>query len=389
MYIYKSLKLTILALFITTLVIFSGCTPPNRPPIIISLTANPQSPIEVNQSTVITCLAIDQDGDTLRHTWTKTGGTITGSGSAITWKAPAIVGTYAITCTVSDGELFTTQTLVITVITLSEDIVYRALIVGVGDYINNDVVDDLISPAYDVDRMCYTLSECRFGSSNTPFSDIWYLKDRQATKSNILYDITSYCFAGADYNDISYFYFSGHGNRVGNTSYLCPTDTISSVDLDISVDELEAALSSLPGTKVVILDTCYSGGFIGKGKGEITISQEELESFNNEIINIFSQAESKGLLTANQYRVLTACHYYQESMEHVPSEGDPFGWFTLALCDGCGYFGDYPADINLDTKVSLQEAYLYVKGWMQYWAGYLQQNVQVYPNNSTFTIVEY
>ncbi|GAH91355.1 unnamed protein product, partial [marine sediment metagenome] len=46
----------------------------------------------------------------------------------------------------------------------------------------------------------------------------------------------------------------------------------------ISVDELEAALSAIPGTKVVFLDSCYSGGFIGKGKEEITISQEELES---------------------------------------------------------------------------------------------------------------
>jgi len=274
---------------------------------------------------------------------------------------------------------------------ITNEIVYRALIVGVGDYINNDVVGDLPSPPYDVDRMCYTLSECRFGSSNTPFSNIWYLKDRQATKSNILYNITSYCFAGADYNDISYFYFSGHGNREGNTSYLCPTDTISSVDLDISVDKLEAALSSIPGTKVVFLDTCHSGGFIGKGKGEITISQEELESFNNEIINVFSQAQSKGLLTTNQYKVLTACLSFQLSAEHVPSEGDPFGVFTMALCDGCGYYGDYPADTNLDNKVSLQEAYLDVKYLVNYWANSLgiSQDIQVYPNNSTFTIVEY
>ena len=103
----KSLKLVILALFITTLVIFSGCagtTPSiNHPPTIVSLTANPQSPIEVNQSTTITCLATDQDGDTLIYSWNKTGGTITGSGSTIAWIAPAISETYAITCKVSDG----------------------------------------------------------------------------------------------------------------------------------------------------------------------------------------------------------------------------------------------------------------------------------------------
>jgi hypothetical protein len=109
----KSLRLVILALFLVTLVIFSGCggpAPPiNHSPTIITLTAEPPSPIEVNQSTVITCLATDQDGDTLTYGWAKTGGTISGSGSAIIWTAPATPGTYIITCTVSDGELIDIQ----------------------------------------------------------------------------------------------------------------------------------------------------------------------------------------------------------------------------------------------------------------------------------------
>ncbi|GAI97706.1 unnamed protein product, partial [marine sediment metagenome] len=79
---------------------------------------------------------------------------------------------------------------------------------------------------------------------------------------------------------------------------------------------------------MVFLDTCHSGGFIGKGKGEITISQEELESFNDEVINAFSQAEYKGLLTTNQYKVLTSCHHYQSSWgisPVVPGAFDPYG----------------------------------------------------------------
>lgn len=66
----------------------------------------------------------------------------------------------------------------------------------------------------------------------------------------------------------------------------------------------------------------------------------------------------------------------------------------MALCDGCGYYGSYPADTNLDTKVSLQEAYLYIKSYVEELDALLPdfditQNVQVYPNNATFTIVEY
>ena len=486
MYTHKSLKLAILALFITTLVIFSGCTTPpiNHPPTIISLTANPQSPIEVNQSTVITCLATDQDGDTLYYSWTGAGGMIAGGGSTITWTAPAAAGTYTITCTVSDGKSSDVQSIIIVIlepenqppvitstplttatvgetyiydvdatdpdgdtltysltagpagmtivaatgviswiptaagsfavavkvsdaelddvqsftITVPEpEIVYRAFLVGVGDYIYGDDDDDLPGPPYNVDRMIQIFNQCRFGPLNTEFSTINYLKDWQATKSNILQGIASTFFA-ANNNDISYFYYAGHGMRHENTYYLCPADVNYSLDLYISVDELENALSAIPGTKVVFFDTCHSGGFIGKGKGEITISKEELESFNDEIINVFSQAQSKGLLTTNQYKVLAACHYYQTSIylyPVVPGAFDPFGVFTKVLCEGCGYLNyNYPADTDKDTKVSLQEAYIYVKSNVaeldvQIPHISITQVVQVYPDNSTFTIVEY
>ena len=78
----------------------------------------------------------------------------------------------------------------------------------------------------------------------------------------------------------------------------------------------------------------------------------------------------------------------------TPGDFDPFGVFTMALCEGCGYYGSYPADTNLDTKVSLQEAYLYVKSYVAELDAQLPninitQDVQVYPDNSSFTIVEY
>ncbi|HDP36837.1 MAG TPA: PEGA domain-containing protein [Candidatus Atribacteria bacterium] len=295
-------------------------------------------------------------------------------------------GSATITISYTEGGVTKTTTAEITVGTATQnEVVYRALCVGVGDYIQGSD-NDLNAPPYDVDRIRQILQQCKFGTSNTAFSNISYLKDWQATKSNILQSISS-TFSGADSNDISYFYFSGHGSRVGNTSYICPADMTSFINSAISVDELESALSAIPGTKVVFLDSCYSGGFIGKGREEIIVSREELESFNNGVINIFSQAQLKGLLTTNQYKVLTSCHYYQQCWEIQPEEGDPFGVFTMALCDGCGYSGSYPADTNLDTMVSLQEAYLYVKNWVFYYG--VVQDVQVYPNNSTFTIIEY
>ena len=277
---------------------------------------------------------------------------------------------------------------------VQDDIVYRALLVGVGDYINYDPCPegDLNSPPFDVGRMHQVLGQCRFGLSNNEFSSIVELKDLSATKAAIIAGIAS-TFSGADDNDISYFYFSGHGSYTGDyeTSYICPTDILlTSYENDISVNELESALSAIGGIKVVIFDSCFSGGFIGKEREKTTISKEELVSFNNEIINIFSQAQSKGLLTTNQYKVLTSCHDYQTclSLEDLINPENSYGAFTMALCQGCGYDdGNYYADEDSNTRVSLNEAYEYIRNFVNY-LGY-EQNVQVYPTNSTFTIVEY
>jgi len=297
-------------------------------------------------------------------------------------------GSSTITISYTEGGVTKITLAEITVGTvIQNEVVYRALCVGVGDYISGSD-NDLNAPPYDIDRICQILQQCRFGTLNTTFSNINYLKDWQATKSNILQNISS-TFSGADSNDISYFYFSGHGSRLGNVSYICPADITSFVDSAISVNELENALSAIPGIKVVFLDSCYSGGFIGKAIDTTTATKEKLESFNDEVINVFSQVQPKELLTTNQYKVLTSCHYYQECMELspvTPGDFDPFGVFTMALCEGCGYYGSYPADTNLDTRVSLQEAYLYVRDWVFSYG--VDQDVQIYPNNSTFTVME-
>ncbi len=312
-------------------------------------------------------------------------------------------GSATITVSYTDVEITKTDTVNVNVaaIPVVNPIVYRALLVGVGDYENSGPDDgDLPGPPYDVDRMIDIFNHCKFGTDEVEFSQIVSLKDLNATKAAIINGIAS-TFSGADENDISYFYFSGHGSYTGvfEVSYILPTDVDGSIDSAISVDELEITLSAIPGTKVVILDSCFSGGFIGKGKEEKIISKENLTSFNDEIINVFSQAQTKGLLTTNQYKVLTACHYYQTSIgvsPLVPGDFDPFGLFTAAFCDGCGYgYADWPlyADKDSNYKISLDEMYDYILNLIPlmelYYSIDNRQDVQVFPDNSDFTIVEY
>jgi hypothetical protein len=270
------------------------------------------------------------------------------------------------------------------------DIVYRAFCVGVGDYTEGSD-NDLLGPPYDVDRMMDVFNHCKFGTDEVVFSTLVSLKDLNATKTAIVSGIAS-TFSGADGNDVSYFYFSGHGMNYEGISYLLPTEVMYTSPLSayISTNELESALSAISGRKVVILDSCNSGGFIGKGKREMTISKEELISFNNEIINVFSQAQLRGFLTTNEYKVLTSCRSSQTCLEASPHpvDGNPFGWFSAVLCEGCGYNTynhPYLADSDKNNRVSLNEAYSYIESVLEP----LEQNVQVYPNGSDFTIVEY
>ncbi|MFH1860308.1 MAG: hypothetical protein ABH870_04770, partial [bacterium] len=74
----------------------------NQSPVINSLTANPTDVAPTGTSTII-CTATDPNGDILSYTWTSGTGTIIGTGSQVAWIAPQPVGTYSVSCKVSDG----------------------------------------------------------------------------------------------------------------------------------------------------------------------------------------------------------------------------------------------------------------------------------------------
>lgn len=268
-------------------------------------------------------------------------------------------------------------------------VTYRFLCVGVGEYINyGSEVDFGEAPPYDL--IYQVLSKWKFEPEKVEFSRIDYISDFEATKNNILQGIAS-TFSEADDDDVSYFYFGGHGGKYGSIYYICPADMTSSVDSKISVNELEEVLGVIPGTKVVIIDSCNSGGFIGKGGDSDEFSDKALKAFNEDIIKIFSYEQNgenreRDLLTADCYKVLTSCSYNQISETFCSFEGNTIGVFTAALLEGCGY--DYfPADLDNDRKITLEEAYLYIKDKISSW-GFIQ-DVQVYPINSTFVFAGY
>jgi len=92
----------ILALGLTLFACSSVSSGPANGLVIASLTAEHPDVYPVG-NTRVTCVAQAKDGGALSYQWVCNEGTITGSGSTITWEAPKTYGDFHIMCTVLDS----------------------------------------------------------------------------------------------------------------------------------------------------------------------------------------------------------------------------------------------------------------------------------------------
>jgi hypothetical protein len=299
-------------------------------------------------------------------------------------------GTTQVTVYYSAGDVTVSDTIQVNVIPVID---YRALCIGVDEYLD-PLIQDLRAPSFDVERMHQVFENSRFGDNQFIFTTINSLIGEQATRSNIMNSIAS-SFSGVDNNDISYFYFSGHGYSDGETSTILPYDALAeNASKDITVDELALALRNIPGTKVVILDSCHSGGFIGKELFSRGIpGNDNLRQFNENILESFALHDTllaKGNLASGEFKVIVSASGDQQCWETLnhPIDDNPFAYFSASLCGGCGYNNfnfPAPADRNMDSRITLNEIYLYIDTSLSH----LEQDVQVYPQNSSFIFIEY
>jgi hypothetical protein len=93
--------------------------------------------------------------------------------------------------------------------------------------------------------------------------------DSPPTKANLISDL-EYFASIIDPNDTFIFYFSGHGTSSGGKKYFIPYLGVAGVSpftfnpgLSVKPGELAGYLDAIPtARKIVILDSCYSGGFV-------------------------------------------------------------------------------------------------------------------------------
>ncbi|MCG2717111.1 MAG: PKD domain-containing protein, partial [Candidatus Marinimicrobia bacterium] len=74
----------------------------NHAPVIEDLTAS-SGKIDMGDTTTISCIASDPDGDKLEYFWSADYGLLIGSDSTVAWIAPDSVGYYFIKCTINDN----------------------------------------------------------------------------------------------------------------------------------------------------------------------------------------------------------------------------------------------------------------------------------------------
>ena len=189
----------------------------------------------------------------------------------------------------------------------------------------------------------------------------------------------STAFSGATKNDISLFFYAGHGMEGG---YLLGSE----LGL-LEPARLRNALDSIPGRKVIIIDACYSGALI-KTRGGSKDGKEAADEFTKTFIQAFSERK-RGVFTANDYYVIVACGEDEECREGNIYPGaygsKQMGFFTYSLCRGLGWDGVYSvagsmyADRNHDNAVTIDEAFQYAYDYAL--SKNSNQHAMVYPQN--------
>ena len=212
-------------------------------------------------------------------------------------------------------------------------------------------------------------------------------------------------FSGADDNDISLFYYSGHGVVGTDGAYAGAMVMIPQMDY-LRFDELADLLSRVPGKVIVMCDSCGSGAAIYAGTSEQNRARAKAEAaaLDAALVSAFQSADpglpvdANGnavfgdeanlgeLRIANKFYVLTAARHNEMSWEDGTN-----GMFTQWLADGVGESGRMPADRNNDGAATLNELFRHVDScgadeWFYDGQSHYQQHVQVYPKNSSFVV---
>ena len=178
----------------------------------------------------------------------------------------------------------------------------------------------------------------RFGVSsvfaNTYKTDA--LKNKDAVEQ--LEILVSDVFNKANENSVNYVYVTAHGGRGnGNFSFGIQNDQW------IEIDDFVSVLNKVPGRKIVMIDTCYSGSAIAKE----TLSQSVSNAFANSKQNYQVICSSQPDRPSYMHDLSDATYAWAESLGYDTSAHHYFDTIK----------SDIPADYNNDGVITFNEFY--------------------------------
>jgi hypothetical protein len=260
---------------------------------------------------------------------------------------------------------------------------HRALLIGEHLYASdvNSVRKGSVNTVYNLESLLNTVTYDGGVKCETTV-------ELDLTRDGFLQAISD-AFSGAKEDDVSILYVSAHGYFRDGMSILQMID-----GSEIPACDLERALRKIPGTIVLLVDCCDSGGFIG--------TYGETDGFASGVVAAFSgEAAPFG---GSKYKVLASASLMQDSYRiGYGDNGDESGTataFARALCDGSGWDmddqrkGALSADTDYSGQVTLWETYLYTSRRVHWYLsvagdGAYAQDVQVYPKGDNFVLFDW
>ena len=251
----------------------------------------------------------------------------------------------------------------------------RALLIGIDYFVSKPTIYPSST------NNVYAMQEI-FQSAQEPLETL-LIPAEPVTSANGLTALIQDAFGEALPQDVSYFYISTHGDYApesGEDPVLLLSDGLT--EYRMSAAELEAAFSGIAGKKVLILDACNSGAFIGKGE----VAPPHPPHF---LGNEFKVLTSSGALEESWYwGEKDAEAPAQEADSRAtgrppPPDGQGSFYFTQSLLQSLSPRYGYPADGNLDGMVTLTELYEYLL------QNHAPSTPQVYPQHDDFVFFRY
>jgi len=175
----------------------------------------------------------------------------------------------------------------------------KALLVGAGTFENND--NNLLCCPYDIKEMKKALT---VGLCCEEKNVLSLGTENKVNKTNFIQHFNRFC-DNIQADDITFFYFSGHGKTINNDHYLILSDSgVATKDLIGEIRKTKVK------NAIFIFDTCYSG----------MVLEDIKESLHN--------------LSGSNIKIIASCEKAEKAFVMPNGEVSTFTWFlSNAICD--------------------------------------------------------